>query len=82
MKNMKRYAALVAASALVLSPVAPAKAEEGALKTMPLTEVLNLPRASFDDNLGDYDIFTAVFMDVWGRYLNQLSLQFHKVMLH
>ena len=66
MKKMKRYAALVAASALVLSPISPAKAEEEALKTMPLTEVLNLPRASFDDNLGDYDIFTQLFMDVWG----------------
>lgn len=63
---MKRYAALVAASALVLSPISPAQAEEEALKTMPLTEVLNLPRASFDDNLGDYDIFTQLFMDVWG----------------
>lgn len=66
MKKMKRYAALVAACALVLSPISPAKAEEEALKTMPLTEVLNLPRASFDDNLGDYDIFTQLFMDVWG----------------
>ena len=66
MKKMKRYAALVAASALVLSPISPAQAEEEALKTMPLTEVLNLPRASFDDNLGDYDIFTQLFMDVWG----------------
>lgn len=66
MKKIKRYAALVAASALVLSPISPAQAEEEALKTMPLTEVLNLPRASFDDNLGDYDIFTQLFMDVWG----------------
>lgn len=30
MKKMKRYAALVAASALVLSPISPAKAEEEA----------------------------------------------------
>lgn len=63
---MKRYAALVAASALVLSPISPAQAEEEALKTSPLTEVLNLPQASFDDNLGDFDIFTQVFMEVWG----------------
>lgn len=63
---MKRYAALVAASALVLSPVSLAQAEEEALKTSPLTEVLNLPQASFDDNLGDFDIFTHVFMEVWG----------------
>ena len=66
MKKIKRYAALFTASALVLSPISPAQAEEEALKTMPLTEVLNLPRASFDDNLGDYDIFTQLFMDVWG----------------
>jgi uncharacterized surface protein with fasciclin (FAS1) repeats len=66
MKKMKRYAALVAVSALALSPVAPAKAEDDALKTSPLTEVLNLPRAEFDNNLGDYDVFTAVFMDTWG----------------
>lgn len=66
MKKKKRYAALVAASALVLSPISPAQAEEQALKTSPLTEVLNLPRASFDTNSGDYDIFTALFMDVWG----------------
>lgn len=66
MKKIKRYAALFTASALVLSPISPARADEEALKTMPLTEVLNLPRASFDNNLGDYDVFTQVFMDVWG----------------
>lgn len=66
MKKMKRYAALVAVSALALSPVAPAKAQDEALKTSPLTEILNLPRAEFDSNLGDYDVFTAVFMDTWG----------------
>jgi uncharacterized surface protein with fasciclin (FAS1) repeats len=66
MKKMKKFAALIAASTLVLAPMSAAKAEEEALKTSPLTEVLNLPRASFDDNLGDFDIFTALFMEVWG----------------
>ena len=74
MKKMKRYAALVAVSALALSPVAPAQAEDEALKTSPLTEVLNLLRAEFDNNLGDYDVFTAVFMDTWGM-LPESSLQ-------
>jgi uncharacterized surface protein with fasciclin (FAS1) repeats len=66
MYKLKRYAALVAISALAISPISPAQAEEAELTTVPLTEVLNLPRASFDDNLGDFDVFTAVFMDVWG----------------
>lgn len=66
MNKLKRYATLVAISALAISPISPAQAEEADLKTVPLTEVLNLPRASFDDNLGDFDVFTAVFMDVWG----------------
>ncbi|MFM1937970.1 MAG: hypothetical protein RLZZ320_828, partial [Actinomycetota bacterium] len=52
MNKLKRYAALVAISALAISPISPAQAEEAELTTMPLTEVLNLPRASFDDNLG------------------------------
>jgi uncharacterized surface protein with fasciclin (FAS1) repeats len=66
MNKLKRYAAFFAISALAVSPISPAQAEEADLKTAPLTEVLNLPRASFDNNLGDFDVFTAVFMDVWG----------------
>jgi uncharacterized surface protein with fasciclin (FAS1) repeats len=66
MNKLKRYATVVAISALAISPISPAQAEEAELKTAPLTEVLNLPRASFDNNLGDFDVFTSVFMDVWG----------------
>ena len=66
MKKLKRYAALVAISALTLSPVSPAQAEDSVLKTSPLTDVLTLAPNNFDNNLGDFDVFTAVFMDVWG----------------
>ncbi len=66
MNKLKRYATVVAISALAISPISPAQAAEAELKTSPLTEVLNLPRASFDSNLGDFDVFTSVFMDVWG----------------
>lgn len=66
MKKLKRYATVVAISALALSPISPAQAAEAELKTTPLTEVLNLPRAAFDNNPNDFDVFTAVFMDVWG----------------
>lgn len=66
MRNFKRIAAIATASALLFSPISVAKAEDEPLKSMPLTEVLNLKAASFDTNLGDFDVFTAVFMDVWG----------------
>jgi len=59
--------------ALVVSPLSVAQAEGEAveatsavLSTMPLTDVLNLSRAEFDETLGDYDIFTYLFMEVWG----------------
>jgi hypothetical protein len=77
MKKMFRMSAVIAAAALVISPLSVAQAdveavettsveESVSLSTMPLTEVLNLSRADFDDNLGDYDIFTYLFMEVWG----------------
>lgn len=66
MKKLKRVATIVAISALTFSPISPAKAEDGVLKTNPLTEVLTLSPNNFDTNRGDFDIFTAVFMDVWG----------------
>lgn len=68
-----RISSAIAAVALVVSPLSVAQAEDEAieatsvvLSTMPLTEVLNLSRAGFDDDLGDYDIFTYLFMEVWG----------------
>ena len=68
-----RISSVIAAVALVVSPLSVAQAEDEAieatsvvLSTMPLTEVLNLSRAGFDDDLGDYDIFTYLFMEVWG----------------
>ena len=70
---MLRLSSAIAAVALVVSPLSVAQAEDEAveatsivLSTMPLTEVLNLSRADFDDDLGDYDIFTYLFMEVWG----------------
>ena len=73
MNKMLRLSSAIAAVALVVSPLSVAQAEDEAveatsivLSTMPLTEVLNLSRAGFDDDLGDYDIFTYLFMDVWG----------------
>lgn len=73
MKKMLRLSSAIAAVALVVSPLSVAQAEDEAveatsivLSTMPLTEVLNLSRAGFDDDLGDYDIFTYLFMEVWG----------------
>ena len=73
MKKMLRLSSAIAAVALVVSPLSVAQVEDEAveatsivLSTMPLTEVLNLSRADFDDDLGDYDIFTYLFMEVWG----------------
>ena len=73
MKKMLRLSSAIASVALVVSPLSVAQAEDEAveatsivLSTMPLTEVLNLSRAGFDDDLGDYDIFTYLFMEVWG----------------
>ena len=73
MKKMLRLSSAIAAVALVVSPLSVAQAEDEAveatsivLSTMPLTEVLNLSRAGFDDDIGDYDIFTYLFMEVWG----------------
>ncbi len=73
MKRMSRLSSVVAAVALVVSPLSVAQAEgetveatSVVLSTLPLTEVLNLSSAAFDENLGDYDIFTYLFLDVWG----------------
>ena len=64
---MKRLAAVATATALLFSPMTVAKAEDEPLKTAPLTDVLNLQGASFDRNFNDFDVFTAVWMDVWGQ---------------
>jgi hypothetical protein len=50
MRNIKRLAAVATATTLLFSPMTIAKAKEGPLKTMPLTEVLNLEGAAFDKN--------------------------------
>ena len=67
MRNFKRIAAVATATALLFSPMSVAKAEDEPLKSMPLTEVLNLKTASFDNNFNDFDIFTSIWMDVWGQ---------------
>lgn len=67
MRNIKRIAAVATATALLFSPMSLAKAEDEPLKSMPLTEVLSLHNASFDKNLNDFDVFTSIWMDVWGR---------------
>jgi hypothetical protein len=73
MKKMIRLSSAIAAVALMVSPLSVAQAEgetveatSAVLSTMPLTDVLNLNRAEFDETLGDYDIFTYLFMEVWG----------------
>jgi len=67
MRNYKRIAAVATATALLFSPMSVAKAEDEPLKSMPLTEVLNLKSASFDNNFNDFDVFTSIWMDVWGQ---------------
>lgn len=65
MRKIKRFAAVATATALLVSPMSIANAETGNLRMMPLTEVIDLGNPKFDTNLGDYDIFTSVFLDVW-----------------
>lgn len=67
MRNYKRIAAVATATALLFSPMSVAKAEDEPLMSMPLTEVLNLKNASFDNNFSDFDVFTSLWMDVWGQ---------------
>ena len=69
MKKLKRTASAALALGLMFSPIS-ANAADDALKSMPLTEVLNLQGAAFDRNSTDFDIFTWVFMDVWGQLPN------------
>lgn len=69
MKKLKRTASAALALGLMFSPIY-ANAADDALKSMPLTEVLNLQGAAFDRNSADFDIFTWVFMDVWGQLPN------------
>jgi len=66
MRTIKRTAALVVTLGLMFSPIS-ANAANTPLKSMPLTNVLNLPQAAFDSNSSDFDIFTYVFMDTWGQ---------------
>jgi len=67
MRNYKRIAAVATATALLFSPMSVAKAENEPLMSMPLTEVLNLKNTSFDNNFSDFDVFTSLWMDVWGQ---------------
>ena len=69
MKKLKRTASAALALGLMFSPIS-ANGADDALKSMPLTEVLNLQGAAFDRNSADFDIFTWVFMDVWGQLPN------------
>ena len=67
MRNIKRIAAVATASALLFSPMSVAKAEDEPLNSMPLTEVLDLRYASFDNDFSDFDVFTDLWMRVWGE---------------
>ena len=67
MWNLKKFAAVASVTALLFSPTTVANAQDEPLKSMPLTEVLNLQNAAFDKNFNDFDIFTAAWMDVWGQ---------------
>jgi uncharacterized surface protein with fasciclin (FAS1) repeats len=66
MINLKRTLVAALTLGLMFSPIS-AKAADSDLKSMPLTAVLNLPSAAFDKNSNDFDIFTYLFMDVWGQ---------------
>lgn len=65
-RNLKTLIGSVVAFALFATPLASVHAEEESLKSIPLTEQLKLKTSDFDSNLSDFDIFTALFMDVWG----------------
>ena len=65
-RNLKTLIGSVVAFALFATPLASVHAEEESLKSIPLTELLKLKTSDFDSNLSDFDIFTALFMDVWG----------------
>ena len=67
MRNIKRIAAVATASALLFSPMSVATAEDEPLNSMPLTEVLDLRYASFDNDFSDFDVFTDLWMRVWGE---------------
>ena len=67
MRKIKRLAAVTAATALLFSPISAAQAQDEPLKQMPLSEVLDLPNAAFDKNFNDFDVFTAVWLEVWGE---------------
>ena len=67
MRNIKRIAAVATVSALLFSPMSVAKAVDEPLNSMPLTEVLDLRYASFDNDFSDFDVFTDLWMRVWGE---------------
>ena len=66
MIHLKRTTIVALTLGLMFSPIS-AKAADSDLKSMPLTDVLNLPSAAFDKKSNDFDIFTYLFMDVWGQ---------------
>ena len=70
MRKIQRVAAVATATALFLSPFSAATAEDEVLKTSSLTAALDVPNAAFDTNAGDFDIFTAVFLETWGARPN------------
>ena len=70
MRKIQRITAVASATALFLSPLSAATAEEEALGSISLATVLDVPNAAFDSTPGDFDIFTAVFLETWGERPN------------
>ena len=70
MRKIQRLAAVASATALFLSPLSAATAEDEVLGTTSLATVLDVSNAAFDSNAGDFDIFTAVFLETWGARPN------------
>ena len=65
MSKIKRLIATTAIAMVAFSSTNIQSAQAESLRLNPLSEVLDLGNVKFDKNLGDFDIFTSVFLDVW-----------------
>ena len=65
MKHFRRIAAVAIAMALFISPMPISNAQSESLGLNPLTEVIDLGNRKFDTTAGDFDIFTAIYIDTW-----------------
>jgi len=70
MRKFQRIAAVAGATALFFSPLSAATAADEVLASTSLATVLDVSNAAFDTNPGDFDVFTAVFLETWGERPN------------